>query len=335
MSIERRIFRGEFRDVPGSNGRQKWATAVRYNVVDDYGTLWLPGVFDEALTERMPTVLYGHDWSNLEHVLGSGIDTRQTPTDVGPPGVDVLMEFADVPAADLAMKLLAPSATSRGAVLRDVSVGFERRTWLRRDKLTPEQLAMGAEEAMQSAGMDELSLVVRGAVPGAQVRGKRTGIALDDVVEIAKRKAAGELTDAEAQAAIDLLAGGDDGDGAPAPSGDGGDPPPSPPDLTADIDAALESIGRSAPRREARFADLMADDVRRMLDIALRDRLMPTPGEQWVWIRDFSDTVVVFDTEGTGWSGTYSLGYSLSGGMVVLSSESPRRVVPKTTYTET
>lgn len=169
-TIERRIFRGEFRDVPGSNGRQKWATAVAYNVTDDYGTTWLPGVFDEALSERMPTVLYGHDWGTLDHVLGSGIDFRQTPSDVGPPGVDVLIEFADVPAADLAMRLLSPKATSRGPVLRDVSVGFERREWVRRDKLTAEQLADGAEEAMVRAGMDELSLVVRGAVPGAQVQ---------------------------------------------------------------------------------------------------------------------------------------------------------------------
>lgn len=205
MTTERRVFRGEFRDVPGSNGRQKWATAVAYNVTDEYGTLWLPGVFDEALGERMPTILYGHDWSTLDHVLGSGIDFRQTPTDVGPPGVDVLMEFANVPAAELAMKLLAAKATSKGAVLRDVSVGFERREWLRRDKLTPEMLALGAEEAMVRAGMDELSLVVRGAVPGAQVRGRRGSVDIDAVVELARKRAAGEITDAEAAAAIDLL----------------------------------------------------------------------------------------------------------------------------------
>jgi hypothetical protein len=248
---ERRIRRSEFRDVPGSNGRQKWATAVAYNVTDDYGTVWLPGVFDAALSERMPVVLFGHDWYNLDHVLGRGVDFRQTPDDVGPPGVDVLMEFADVEAADLAMKLLDQR------VLTDVSVGFERREWLTRDKLPKELLELGATEAMQRAGMDELSLVVRGAVPGAQVRSRRGAVDLDAVVEIAKRKAAGELTDAEASAALDLLAG------SPAAATEliesSG---PTPEEvaaiseavaaeaaaLEADIDAALESIGRSARR---------------------------------------------------------------------------------------
>jgi len=245
--IERRIFRGEFRDVPGSKGRQKWATAVTYNTVDSYGTTWVPGVFDEALAERMPTILYGHDWYNLEHVLGSGIDYRQTPDDVGPPGVDVLMEFAeDVPAADLAVRLLAPNATSKGPVLRDVSVGFDRYEWVTREGLTPEQLQAGATEAMVRAGMDELSLVVRGAVPGAQVRGRRGALDLEAVVEIAKRRAAGELSDAEAQAALDLLAG------AEPPAGDppAGDPPADEPHvdelLDAELDAALDvALGRS------------------------------------------------------------------------------------------
>lgn len=232
--IERRIFRGEFRDVPGSKGRQKWATAVTYGTVDSYGTTWLPGVFDEALAERMPTILYGHDWYNLEHVLGSGIDFRQTPDEAGPPGVDVLMEFAeDVPAADLAVRLLAPNATSKGPVLRDVSVGFDRYEWITREALSAEQLQAGATEAMVRAGMDELSLVVRGAVPGAQVRGRRGALDLEAVVEIAKKRAAGELTDAEAQAALDLLAGTEPPAGDP-PAGD-------PPTTTTEIDAALDA----------------------------------------------------------------------------------------------
>lgn len=257
MKIERRTFRSEFRDVPGSNGRQKWATAVRYNITDDFGTLWTPGVFDEALSERMPVILYGHDWVNLDHVLGRGIDSRQTPIEVGPPGVDVLMEFADVEAAELAMRLLAPDATSQGPVLQDVSVGFERREWLTRDKLDKAQLELGASEAMVRAGMDELSLVVRGGVPGAQVRSRAGALDLDAVVEIAKRKAAGELSDAEAQAALDLLAGvgpaaaehGDPANDEIEPTTDPVDEPVvEVPDMTAEIDAALAVIGRSAKR---------------------------------------------------------------------------------------
>ena len=253
--MERRSRRTEFRDVPGSNGRQKWATAVVYNVADDFGTLWLPGCFDESLGTRMPTILYGHDWDDMESVLGTGIDYRASID--GPPGVDVLFEFADpalVEAAALAIALTSSSATSRGAVLRDVSVGFVREEWLTRDKLTPEQLAAGAEEAMVRACMDELSLVVRGAVPGAQLRsrfGRRASVDVDAVVEIARRKAAGDITDAEAAAAIDLLAGVGQGEQLPPappsvePPADEAEPPA---DLTADIDAALASIGRSARR---------------------------------------------------------------------------------------
>lgn len=248
MTRERRIFRGEFRDVPGSNGRQKWATAVTYNTVDTYGTLWRPGVFDEALGERMPVVLYGHDWSSLNHVLGAGIDWRQTPADVGPAGVDVLIEFlADDEHAERAMRLLAKDATSAGPVLRDVSVGFERREWARRSDLTADELKMGAEEAMIRAGMDELSLVVAGAVPGAQVRSALGAVDLDAVVEIARRKAAGDLTDAEARAALDLLAG------APtAPSDDEGDEElPLAAELDADLDAALDAALDLALRSRA------------------------------------------------------------------------------------
>jgi hypothetical protein len=242
MKTERRIFRTEFRDVKGAP-RQKWATAVTYNTVDDYGSLWTPGVFDEALDERMPTLLYGHDWGNLTHVLGKGIDKRTTPETDGPAGVDVLVEFADVEAADLALKLLGEK------VLRDVSVGFERREWREGDKLTKDERALGATEAMDKAGMDELSIVVRGAVPGAQMRTARRGakvVDLDAVVEIAKRKAAGELTDAEASAALDLLAGVETSGEAPAAPADAAAADEAAIEaLHAEGDAALALIGRS------------------------------------------------------------------------------------------
>lgn len=248
MALERRIRTTQFRDVRGSD-RQKWATAVTYDTVDDFGTIWLPGVFDKALTERMPTMLYGHDWENLSHVLGKGIDHRQTPVDVGPPGVDVLLEFDDpeyVPMVRQAMWQVEHKT------LKDVSVGFVREEWLRSADLTQEQRSMGGKEAMQSAGMDDLSLVVRGAVAGAQIRGRRGKgtVDLDAVLEIAKRKAAGELTDEEAKAAIDLLV---DGDPDEAPEGDEKPPPNEQPepveDLTEDIDNALALIGRSAGRK--------------------------------------------------------------------------------------
>jgi dihydroxy-acid dehydratase len=69
------------------------------------------------------------------------------------------------------------------------------------------------------------------------------------VVELAKRVAAGEMTDAEARAALELL--GEPTSQLPAPV-DPLAPTMSDEDvaaLDAEIDQALESIGRSAPRR--------------------------------------------------------------------------------------
>jgi HK97 family phage prohead protease len=198
MKHERRVMPLQLREaVKGSDGRQRWATAVTYGTVDDYGTMWSPGVFTAALTERMPTILYGHDWYNLDHVLGQGIDSREMDY-----GVDVLMEFADpqlVPPAGRAIHLVEQR------IITDVSVGFMREEWRDGKDLTPDEVTAGAREVMDRAAMDELSLVVRGAVPGASIRGRRASAYVDDVVEIARRKAAGELTAEEAQAAVDLL----------------------------------------------------------------------------------------------------------------------------------
>lgn len=213
--LERRQMPLEIREaVNGSNGRQRWATAVTYGTVDDFGSTWRPGVFTAALAERMPTILWGHDWWSLDHVLGQGIDSRETDT-----GVDVLLEFADpdaIPAAGRALHLVETR------VIRDVSVGFERFEWVERDQLSDDERQMGATEAIVRAGMDELSLVVRGAVPGASMRQRpkvsfRSGVVdLDAVVEIGRRKAAGELTSEEAHAAVELLMSGPD----TAPSAD-------------------------------------------------------------------------------------------------------------------
>lgn len=247
--IERRIRPLELREeVRGSKGRQRWATAVTYRTVDSYGTIWTPGVFTEALSQRMPTILYGHDWYNLDHVLGQGVDFREADY-----GVDVLLEWADpeqIPAARTAMYLTSGDKP----ILKDVSVGFERHAWRSGSDLTQDEVALGAREAIDAAGMDELSIVVRGAVTGASLRtkrGTRGVIDIDAVVAIAQRKSAGELTEAEAQEALDLLTS-PDGDEPPAqePAEEPASEPAPEVDaeamaaLEADADAALGAIDR-------------------------------------------------------------------------------------------
>ena len=244
MNIERRVFPLEMREaVNGSDGRQRWATAVTYGTVDSYGTTWIPDVFTEALAERMPVVLYGHDWWTLDHVLGQGIDSREMDY-----GVDVLIEYADPDIIEAARTAMALTSGDR-PVIRDVSVGFERREWRGGKELEPAEIALGAIEAMVKAGMDELSLVVRGAVPGASMRSRsRRGVVdLDAVMEIARRKTAGELNDAEALAAIDLLATADGDQGGVSASGAGESSSAVEPvdhtALDAELDAALDRLG--------------------------------------------------------------------------------------------
>jgi hypothetical protein len=207
-TIERRVYVTEFRAVKGSE-RQKWATAVTYDTVDDFGTIWNRGVFDKALSERMPTMLFGHDWGNLTHVLGKGVDFRQTPDEMGPPGVDVLIEFDDPEFVPMNRQVLHQLDVR---TLRDVSVGFARHEWLDGSKLAQEDRQRGAKERMMEAAMDELSIVIRGAVTGAQMRGARSVrtaagevIAEDAIIGFARKVAAGELTHAEAKAAVALL----------------------------------------------------------------------------------------------------------------------------------
>lgn len=216
MSIHRR-FRPEIRAVDGSNGRQFWAMPVAYEVVDDYGTIWTRGVFDASVREKMPVLLYGHDWGNVTNVLGRAIDYRD-----GEDGPRTLFELTDF---DQHPHTRQVAAQINEGTLVDMSVGFDRRRWLGaswgndagvegplpdKDKAKTGPHGAVAVERMLEAGWDETSLVVAGAVPGSKVltmvRSKtRSGVAFDDVTALARMVAAEEITHAEAQAALLLL----------------------------------------------------------------------------------------------------------------------------------
>jgi HK97 family phage prohead protease len=217
----RHQFRPEIRAVDGSNGRQFWAMPLAYEVVDDYGTIWTQGVFTRSVEERMPTLLYGHDWSDVTNILGRAIDYRDLPE-----GPQTLFELTDFDAHPHTRQVAAQ--INEGTMV-DMSVGFDRRRWAgpgSDEKLSAQDAeqrgptGVRAVERMYEADWDETSLVVRGAVPGAKVlsgvrmalvrlRGEmeRTKVLeFEHVVELAKRKAAGELTDDELNVALELLA---------------------------------------------------------------------------------------------------------------------------------
>lgn len=213
--------------------------AIRPGVVDDYGSLWQPDTFDASLARRLPTLCWAHQW---EEPLGPAVAFR-----TGDDGPEVDFVFSDFDAVPMARRA---HAQVLDGTIRDCSVGFWNAR--RRDPTGDERTRYpGIREVIESADLDEVSLVLRGAVPGAKVMSVRSGaIDLDAVVEIARRKASGELSAAEAQAALDLLAGsgasgsttGQDG----GETGSGDEPPAEVVELddalAAEVDAALALV---------------------------------------------------------------------------------------------
>jgi len=226
MTRQSRTFTAEIRAVPGSNGRQFWTMPVAYDVVDDYGTIWNPGVFGRSVEEKLPALMYGHaGWNDIDQVMGGAIDYRDG--DRGPEALYELLDFDAQPKARIFAALIEDRGNGSKPFMRDMSVGFERWEWTgpggvrdldATDREMRGRLGRPAVERMLAAGWDETSLVVAGAVPGAQALTgarmvqTRSGltVAMDDVVELAKRKAAGKLTDEEAQEALRILGGGDE-----------------------------------------------------------------------------------------------------------------------------
>lgn len=213
----------------GPNGRpQVTLRAITPYVVDDYGSVWLPDVFDESCADAtdLPSLCWAHRWDDP---IGGG--RRYT---AGADGPDVVFELDDFDAVPRAKQA---HAQVQSKTIRDCSVGFSN---VQRRSPTDAELKQwpGCSEVIERATLDEVSLVLRGAVPGAKVTGMRskvvdTGVLLD----LAKRVNAGELTEAEAQVALSLAAG-DDGTGDELE----GDPPPEVDEAAEALAAADEAI---------------------------------------------------------------------------------------------
>lgn len=211
--------------VTGTDGRTFEARAVAYDVVDDYGTRFLPGVFAKSLAERMPVVAWAHSW---DEPIGRIMAAEERDD-----GLYVTGQLSDPDAVPRARQAIAQLADG---TITDVSVGF----WRTADRKGEDGIIDITE-----GDLDEVSLVLRGAVPGAKILAVRSGsLDLDAVVELARKKAAGEITDAEAKAAVDLLAHADaEPAAAVVPSAVPTVPPTEPTD--AEVDAALALIDRS------------------------------------------------------------------------------------------
>lgn len=220
MNIERRALHAEYRALPKE--RMFEAVVMAYNVVDDYGTLWQPGVFGDYLGRRMPRIAWGHDWTDP---LGRYVDYRdngETLTLIG--------EFDDFDAVPQARRAHAQLLSG---TIDQFSVGFIRREWVGFEDMSDEQRATKATEVMVRADLPEASLVLVGAVPGTELVGVRSIrmanglVPADLVIELGKKVDGGELTLDAARAALDLVAG------------EGGD---SGADVTAELAAAEEAL---------------------------------------------------------------------------------------------
>lgn len=226
----RNHLRGEVRAVTDEGTFE--VLAVAYNIVDDYGTRFIKGVFNDSLEQRLPVIAWAHDWSEP-----IGRATGWSETDEGLFITGRLDLGGHVERAKQAHEQM------RSGTLTDVSVGF----WRLADRTADD----GVTEIVKG-DLDEVSVVLRGAVPGARVlavRSARTGeqVDLDAVVAIAAKKAAGEIDQATADEALAMLSSGTGT--PPVESGGGsGDDAPDLDQVLAEADAALDLVSDRSRR---------------------------------------------------------------------------------------
>jgi len=219
----RNHLRGEVRAVTAEGTFE--VLAVAYNVVDDYGTRFIKGVFNDSLDQRLPVIAWAHDWSEP-----IGRATGWSETDEG------LFITGRLDLGGAVERAKQAHEQMLSGTLTDVSVGF----WRLADRTADD----GVTEIVKG-DLDEVSVVLRGAVPGAKVmavRSARTGemVEVDSVVAIAEKVAAGEISQAAADEALRLLS-------SPGAGGSVEEPPaPDPlPELVAaeaDADLAIATL---------------------------------------------------------------------------------------------
>jgi HK97 family phage prohead protease len=160
----RRIIRNaQLRVVEEDDGTKTITLlTVRYNVLDSYRTVFLPEVFTESLNTQLPGFCWSHDWADI---IGRG--TEWADSSEGPIVKMRLDYFSSVPRA-----LQAYDQVKSGTIT-DCSVGFSDVEW-RPPTKEEEKRWPGVQEIIVRATLDEVSLVLRGAVPGAKVLALRS-----------------------------------------------------------------------------------------------------------------------------------------------------------------
>ena len=138
---------------------------LSYFKVDSYGSLWTPGVLTRGVSLRLPQLAWGHLW---HETLGRALPGTYVDNEIGPRMWFYLDDFDAVPRAKQAY------AQVGSGTIDECSIGFGW-DYIARDPTDEERERFpGVREVMIEAELDEVSLVLRGAVPDAKVAGVRT-----------------------------------------------------------------------------------------------------------------------------------------------------------------
>lgn len=184
----------EYRDAPPGSIRMDDAqkgrvetTVCTYGVVDAFNTRWAPGVFARDLEIHKPPMVWGHNWTDP---IGALVDYSDSATNLRT--IHQLDDFDAVPRARQAYSQL------KSGTIRDASFGFK----LYRDEPDKEDRSIFNQ---LEARLDEVSPVLRGAVPGSGVTSVRS-VSASDVIRLARSLEDGEMTLEEALEAVNLAA---------------------------------------------------------------------------------------------------------------------------------
>lgn len=179
--LERRVSSMvEFRE-PDPERRTAWVGFVTYNRVDDYGTVWAPGCFDESLVRKLPKMSWGHNWLDG---IGRATDSRD-----GDGQKEALLQFSDFEAVPQAKRAWTQM---RDGDIDEISFGFERvqggteRLDPSDERVQPGGIYEGAVEIIHKATLYEISPVLVGAVPGTSVLSVRSKPEVREAVEALK-----------------------------------------------------------------------------------------------------------------------------------------------------
>lgn len=276
--------------------REFWARVCNYDVLDNYGTLFREGCFDESVERRLPRFMYGHGgWENPLALVGKGVEARSVRGKGG--GLDVKFQLDDFDYVPVARQI---AYQLKEGTLDRFSVGFIRR----HDTRAPSK----GGTYIDRADLAEVSVLPEGSVPGTKVLAFRSltdgteedgagphVIAVDDVARIITRFSLGELSLVQAlQAVVDESTASiteeeeaeedEDTPSDPDPDGgdgDGGDPDQgdtSDPEGSEEVAVVEGTAGEEAPEP---FVDEEADALLAEAELLISRAPRPETRKEW------------------------------------------------------